>query len=136
MKKCVAANEFVVINKQSKLLINMKRLTRIDGFLKSLEGKGVITAEMQSMVFSPDFGMLGGDNVGTAKKNCSNGGNGCNGVNGYCTNIDVCSDDAINGSCKNTNLLSPACKQVETNPVKECGTGNIGKNLSIMSCGG
>ncbi len=114
----------------------MKRLTRIDGFLKSLEDKGVITAEMQSMVFSPDFGMLGGDNDGDAERNCSNRGNGCNGVNVYCTNADVCSNDGMNRNCKNTNLLLPACKPVETNPVKDCGTGGVGKNLSTTSCGG
>ncbi len=114
----------------------MKQLTRIDGFLKSLEDKGIITAEMQSMVFSPDFGMLGGDNVGTAEKNCSNRGNGCNGVNEYCTNVDVCSSDALNKICKNTNLMSSACKPTGSNPIKECGTGDIGKNFSIQLCGG
>ncbi len=113
----------------------MKRLTRIEGFLKSLEDKGIITAEMQSVVFSPDFGMLGGDNIGTAEKNCSNRGNGCNGVNTYCTNVDNCSNDAINGTCKNTNLLSPACRPTGSNPIKECGTGDLGKNLSTQSCG-
>ncbi len=113
----------------------MKRLTRIEGFLKSLEDKGIITAEMQSMVFSPDVGMLGGDNAGSLNKPCSNTGNGCNGVNKYCTNVDICSDDALNGTCKNTNLLSPACKPIETNPIKECGTGDIRKNFSTQSCG-
>ena len=113
----------------------MKKIDRIDGFLKSLEGKGIITAEMQSMVFSPDFGMLGGDNAGTAEKNCSNTGNGCNGVNGYCTNVNICSTDALNGICKNTNLLSPACKPSETNPIKICGTGSVGTNPSAQGCG-
>ena len=113
----------------------MKQLTRIEGFLKSLEDKGIITAEMQSVVLSPDFGMLGGDNAGSLEENCSNKGNGCNGSNGYCTNVDICSDDAVNQVCKNTNSSLPACKPTGFNPIKECGSGSIVKNPYTQSCG-
>ena len=114
----------------------MKQLTRIEGFLKSLEDKGIITAEMQSMVFSSDFGMLGGDNAGSLNQPCSNKGNGCNGTNDYCTNVDVCSDTAKNETCKNTNQALLICKPTGTNPIKGCGTGDIGKNIYTQLCGG
>ncbi len=114
----------------------MKQLARIDRFLKSLEDKGIITAEMQSMVFSPDFGMLGGDNYGDGKKGCLNSSDACNGTNHVCTNTDVCSSTAINEVCNNTNRSLSVCKPTGTNPIKECGTGDIGKNISTMSCRG
>jgi len=114
----------------------MKRLTRIEGFLKSLEDKGIITAEMQSMVFSPDFGMLGGDNYGDGKNGCSNDSAACKGLNKGCTNIDACSPTAINIACHNTNASLPVCKPTGSNPIKECGTGDIGKNIYTQSCGG
>ena len=113
----------------------MKRLTRIEGFLKSLEDKGIITAEMQSMVFSPDFGMLGGNNYGDGEKGCTNNSEACDGTNKGCTNIDKCSSTAVNIACDNTNASLLVCKPTGSNPIKECGTGDIGRNIYTQSCG-
>ena len=108
----------------------MTKLDRIDRFLKSLEGKGIITADMQSVVFSPEFGMLGGNNVGDADHHCMNSGTGCDGTNQYCTNEDACSSKADNRICVNTNKKSLVC--VPANPV--CGSGSLDKNPSTKSC--
>lgn len=108
----------------------MKKIDRISGFLKSLEGKGIITADMQSVVFSPEFGMLGGDNAGTVDRHCSNSGTGCDGKNGYCTNEDFCSSKADNRVCVNTNVKALTC--APANPV--CGSGSLDKNPSMYSC--
>ena len=113
----------------------MKQLTRIEGFLKSLEDKGIITAEMQCMVFSLDFGMLGGNNYGDGEKGCTNNSEACDGTNKGCTNIDKCSSTAVNIACDNTNASLLVCKPTGSNPIKECGTGDIGKNIYTQSCG-
>lgn len=113
----------------------MKQLTRIEGFQKSLEDKGIITAEMQCMVFSPDFGMLGGNNYGDGEKGCTNNSEACDGTNKGCTNIDKCSSTAVNIACDNTNASLLVCKPTGSNPIKECGTGDIGKNIYTQSCG-
>ncbi len=110
----------------------MKRLTRIDGFLKSLEDKGVITAEMQSMVFSPDFGMLGGSNV-DMDDGCTNRSTACNGENSYCTNWDMCDSSAKNGKCSNLNSSQRICNPTPKNSnISTCGTVII--NPSIQGC--
>lgn len=113
----------------------MKKIDRISRFLKSLEGKGIITADMQSVVFSPEFGMLGGDNEGDAKHNCVNSGGGCEGRNDYCTNEDVCTSKYDNGICKNTNVKSPACNISGGNSdIHLCGTTIIVANRSTTLC--
>lgn len=110
----------------------MKQLDRIDKFLKSLEDNGIITAEMQSVVLSPDFGLLGGDNDGE----CTNRTAACNGQNAICTNYDVCGSDASNGTCKNlttvkinnvqltckpsTNTKQTGCTDFKTDPSIYC----------------
>lgn len=108
----------------------MKKIDRISGFLKSLEGKGIITADMQSVVFSPEFGMLGGDNAGDVDHSCKNSGTGCDGKNGYCTNEDFCSSKADNRICINTNKKAPAC--APANPV--CGATGTVQNPLIQGC--
>lgn len=111
----------------------MKQLDRIDKFLKSLEDNGIITAEMQSVVLSPDFGLLGGDNDGQ----CINRTAACNGVNNVCTNYNVCTSDASNETCKNlttptvnnvsltckpspANTQQSGCTDFKTNPYRDC----------------
>ena len=110
----------------------MKRLTRIEGFLKSLEEKGIITAEMQSVVFSPDFGMLGGSNSDT-EEGCTNNSTACNGVNAKCTNWNVCDSTAKNGKCDNLNSAQLLCDATKKNPnISVCGT--IVVNPSTKGC--
>ena len=109
----------------------MKKIDRIDGFLKSLEGKGIITAEMQSMVFSPDFGMLGGSNSDTVE-GCTNSSTACNGTNSVCTNWNVCDSNAKNGKCDNLNSSPLLCNPQGKNPV--CGSTGVIKNPSTQGC--
>ena len=121
-----------LINKQSKILINMKQLTRIEGFLKSLEDKGIITPEMQSMVLSPDFGMLGGSNS-DLDDGCTNNSTACNGTNAKCTNWNVCDSTAKNGKCDNLNSSQLLCDASKKNPnFSVCGT--VIANPSTQSC--
>lgn len=106
----------------------MKQLDRIDKFLKSLEDNGIITAEMQSVVLSPDFGLLGGDNEGLG--GCSNSSSACNGKNTICTNYDVCDSTAKNGQCSNANTVLLTCKPSSTN-TKQTGCTDFKTNPSI-----
>ena len=112
----------------------MKKIDRIDGFLKSLEDRGIITAEMQSMVFSPEFGMLGGDNA-DVHDGCTNSSTACNGNNAMCTNWNVCDSTAKNGTCSNLNSNQLLCNPKPQNPdIHVCGTIVVVKNPYVKNC--
>lgn len=115
----------------------MKQLDRIDRFLKSLENDGIITAEKQSAVFSPDFGMLGGSNTTLEPGGCTNKTAGCNGTNVICTNYDdKCDSTAKNEKCENLNSSITVCKPNGTNDPSKCGVIIIVQNKSTQNCQG
>ena len=99
----------------------MNQLERIDKFIMSLEGNGILNSENLSVILSSDLDLIGGDNG-----LCSNESIATCQTNLHCVNVDFCLG-ADNSDCANKNKTLQSCGGSIKNPC-------LDTNLSPTTC--